>query len=122
MVCGTVHGAGLDVKVDWMENFFTTRPGTLRGRRPVATGSHLDIQPAAKYHYQDQPLQRWQNRFLRGRDNGTVRVTRELEVLRSLQENDLRRYNAIALMEWTNEEGARCLEQWVCSGAWSMKL
>jgi hydantoinase/carbamoylase family amidase len=48
-------------------------------------------------------------------------VQAALEVLRTLHENDVETYCPIALIDWTNEEGARFPGAMMCSGVWSTK-
>lgn len=40
---------GCVVKVDEMGNIFAIRPGTAKGKLPIAMGSHMDTQPAGEY-------------------------------------------------------------------------
>ncbi|KAH7073570.1 hypothetical protein BKA63DRAFT_35999 [Paraphoma chrysanthemicola] len=94
---------GCDVKVDQMGNIFATRPGTAKDRKPIAMGSHLDTQPAG------------------GRYDGILGVQAALEVLRTLHENNIETYCPIALIDWTNEEGARFPGAMMASGVWSTK-
>lgn len=94
---------GCEVKVDQMGNIFAIRPGTAKNRKPVAMGSHLDTQPAG------------------GRYDGILGVQSALEVLRTLSDNNIETYAPIALIDWTNEEGARFPGAMMCSGVWSQK-
>jgi hydantoinase/carbamoylase family amidase len=48
-------------------------------------------------------------------------VQAALEVLRTLDENNIQTYCPIALINWTNEEGARFPGAMMCSGVWSTK-
>jgi hydantoinase/carbamoylase family amidase len=94
---------GCDVKVDQMGNIFAIRPGTSKDKKPIGMGSHLDTQPAG------------------GRYDGILGVQSGLEVLRTLHENKVETYHPIALIDWTNEEGARFPGAMMCSGVWSTK-
>lgn len=94
---------GCEVKIDQMGNIFATRPGTAKDRKPIAMGSHLDTQPAG------------------GRYDGILGVQSALEVLRTLSDNNIETYAPIALVDWTNEEGARFPGAMMCSGVWSTK-
>lgn len=94
---------GCEVKVDQMGNIFAIRPGTARNRNPIAMGSHMDTQPAG------------------GRYDGILGVQAALEVLRTLHENKTETYCPIALIDWTNEEGARFPGAMMASGVWSTK-
>lgn len=40
---------GCEVKVDQMGSIFATRPGTVKDRKAIAMGSHLDTQPAGEF-------------------------------------------------------------------------
>ncbi|KAJ4369873.1 hypothetical protein N0V83_005637 [Neocucurbitaria cava] len=94
---------GCEVKVDQMGNIFAIRPGTAKDRKPIAMGSHLDTQPAG------------------GRYDGILGVQAALEVLRSLHYNKVETYCPVALVDWTNEEGARFPGAMMASGVWSTK-
>ncbi|KAF2826379.1 amidase [Ophiobolus disseminans] len=94
---------GCEVKVDQMGNIFAVRPGTAKNRKPIAMGSHMDTQPAG------------------GRYDGILGVQAALEVLRSLHENHIETHCPIALIDWTNEEGARFPGAMMASGVWSTK-
>jgi hydantoinase/carbamoylase family amidase len=56
-----------------------------------------------------------------GRYDGILGVQSALEVLRVLQENKIETHCPIALIDWTNEEGARFPGAMMCSGVWSTK-
>jgi hydantoinase/carbamoylase family amidase len=56
-----------------------------------------------------------------GRYDGILGVQAALEVLRTLHENNVQTYCPIALIDWTNEEGARFPGAMMCSGVWSTK-
>lgn len=94
---------GCEVKIDQMGNLFVTRPGTSKTRKPIAMGSHLDTQPAG------------------GRYDGILGVQAALEVLRTLNDHNIQTECPIALIDWTNEEGARFPGAMMCSGVWSTK-
>jgi len=97
------HSLGCEVRVDQMGNMFAIRAGSAKDRKPIAMGSHLDTQPAG------------------GRYDGILGVQSALEVLRTLSENNVETYAPIALVNWTNEEGARFPGAMMCSGVWSTK-
>ncbi|KAF2811793.1 amidase [Mytilinidion resinicola] len=94
---------GCEIKVDQMGNIFAIRPGTATDKLPIGLGSHLDTQPAG------------------GRYDGILGVQAALEVLRTLHENDVKTHRPIALIDWTNEEGARFPGAMMSSGVWSTK-
>ncbi|KAF2183805.1 putative N-carbamoyl-L-amino acid hydrolase [Zopfia rhizophila CBS 207.26] len=66
-------------------------------------GSHLDTQPAG------------------GRYDGILGVQAALEVLGMLHENKVETYCPVALVDGTNEEGARFPGAMMASGVWSTK-
>ncbi|OAG01825.1 amidase [Paraphaeosphaeria sporulosa] len=92
---------GCEVKVDQIGNIFAVRKGEVEGAKPIAMGSHMDTQPAG------------------GRYDGILGVQSALEILRTLHENNIRTYLPIALVNWTNEEGARFPGAMMASGVWS---
>ncbi|PSN60222.1 amidase [Corynespora cassiicola Philippines] len=94
---------GCEVKIDEMGNIFAIRPGAATKRKPIAMGSHLDTQPAG------------------GRYDGILGVQAALEVLRTLHENQISTHCPVALVDWTNEEGARFPGAMMASGVWSTK-
>lgn len=92
---------GCEVKVDqignmcvtttlnsWLTCSFGIRPGRRAGP-PTAMGSHLDTQPSG------------------GRYDGILGVHAGLEALRTLRDNDITTEFPVAVVNWTNEEGAR---------------
>ena len=94
----------LGVTIDEMGNIFGKRPGKKKDLAPVLSGSHLDSQPNG------------------GRFDGTLGVIGTLEVLRSLQENEVMTERPIVIVNWTNEEGSRFAPAVVGSGVWTGKL
>lgn len=90
---------GLALSVDRLGNMVLTRPGTEASRAPVAIGSHLDTQPTG------------------GRFDGVLGVLAGLEVLRSLHDRGVATRAPLALVNWTNEEGARFAPPMMGSGA-----
>lgn len=56
-----------------------------------------------------------------GRYDGILGVQAALEVLRTLHENQITTHCPIALVDWTNEEGARFPGAMMASGVWSTK-
>ncbi|KZT26032.1 metallopeptidase [Neolentinus lepideus HHB14362 ss-1] len=95
-----VKACGCTVKVDQMGNIFATRSGSNNSLPPIAMGSHLDTQPAG------------------GRYDGIVGVLSALEALRTLQDHRVETYAPIAVVNWTNEEGARFPPAMLASGVW----
>ncbi|TVY78443.1 N-carbamoyl-L-amino-acid hydrolase [Lachnellula suecica] len=92
---------GCEVKVDQMGNIFAVRAGSSKDKNQIAMGSHLDTQPAG------------------GRYDGILGVQAALEVLRTLDENNIQTHCPVALIDWTNEEGARFPGAMMASGVWS---
>ncbi|KAI4655008.1 uncharacterized protein J4E78_007188 [Alternaria triticimaculans] len=74
---------------------------TATDKAPIGMGSHMDTQPAG------------------GRYDGILGVQSALEVLRTLHENNVQTHHPIALINWTNEEGARFPGAMMGSGVWS---
>ena len=91
--------AGATLTLDRVGNMVLTRPGRDPSRRPVAIGSHLDTQPTG------------------GRFDGVLGVLAGLEILRALHEAGAETEAPIALVNWTNEEGARFAPPMMGSGA-----
>ncbi|KAF8583319.1 amidase [Ramaria rubella] len=91
---------GCTVTIDKMGNTFAMRPGRLEGL-PTAIGSHLDTQPSG------------------GRYDGVLGVTAGLEAFRTIVQEGITTNYPIALINWTNEEGARFPKSIVSSGVWA---
>ena len=84
-----------------MGNIFAIRPGKNNNLAPIGLGSHLDTQPAG------------------GRYDGILGVNSGLEVLKVIHENNVETYAPLAVIDWTNEEGARFPPAMVSSGVWA---
>jgi N-carbamoyl-L-amino-acid hydrolase len=93
------EAAGATLTLDRVGNMVLTRPGRDPSRRPVAIGSHLDTQPTG------------------GKFDGVLGVLTGLEILRALDEAGIETEAPIALVNWTNEEGARFSPPMMGSGA-----
>jgi N-carbamoyl-L-amino-acid hydrolase len=93
------EAAGASLILDRVGNMMLRRPGRDPARRPVAIGSHLDTQPTG------------------GRFDGVLGVLAGLEILRALDEAGVETAAPIALINWTNEEGARFSPPMMGSGA-----
>ncbi|KAH9903918.1 putative N-carbamoyl-L-amino acid hydrolase [Xylariomycetidae sp. FL2044] len=91
---------GCTIKVDEMGNIFATRPGQNNSLPPVALGSHLDTQPTG------------------GKYDGILGVICGLEVLQTIHAHDITTYAPLAIVNWTNEEGARFPPAMLCSGVY----
>lgn len=93
--------AGCTLKVDKMGNIFARRAGTNDKLAPVMTGSHLDTQPTG------------------GKYDGVFGVLAGLEVLRTLNDFDVKTEHPVEVAVWTNEEGSRFAPAMVASGVFA---
>jgi beta-ureidopropionase / N-carbamoyl-L-amino-acid hydrolase len=93
--------AGCTLKVDKMGNIFARRAGTNDDLAPVMTGSHLDTQPTG------------------GKYDGVFGVLAGLEVLRTLNDFDVKTEHPVEVAVWTNEEGSRFAPAMVASGVFA---
>lgn len=93
--------AGCTVKVDKMGNIFARRAGTEDHLPPVMMGSHLDTQPTG------------------GKYDGVYGVLAGLEVLRTLNDFDVKTKHPVEVSVWTNEEGSRFAPAMVASGVFA---
>ncbi|KIW48639.1 uncharacterized protein PV06_01209 [Exophiala oligosperma] len=96
----TLTAVGCKVKVDQVGNMFAVRPGANMALPPIAMGSHLDTQPAG------------------GKFDGILGVLGGVEVIRVLHENNVVTQAPIAVVNWTNEEGARFNSGMLGSSVW----
>jgi len=83
------EAAGLTMGLDEMGNMFARREGTEADALPVYVGSHLDTQPTG------------------GKYDGVLGVLAGLEIIRTLNDLDIRTRHPIVVTNWTNEEGTR---------------
>ena len=93
--------AGCTVEFDQMGNIFARRAGDDEDAPIVMAGSHLDTQPTG------------------GKFDGVYGVLSGLEVIRTLNDHNISTTNPIAVISWTNEEGARFSPAMVGSGVWA---
>ncbi len=93
--------AGLEMGVDKMGTMFATRAGTDPDALPVYVGSHLDTQPTG------------------GRYDGVLGVLSGLELVRTLNDLDIRTRRPIIVVNWTNEEGTRFAPAMLASGVFA---
>jgi N-carbamoyl-L-amino-acid hydrolase len=93
--------AGLTMGVDEMGTMFMTRPGTDPDALPVYVGSHLDTQPTG------------------GRYDGVLGVLAGLEIVRTLNDLDIKTKHPIVVTNWTNEEGTRFAPAMMASGVFA---
>jgi N-carbamoyl-L-amino-acid hydrolase len=92
---------GLTMAVDQMGTMFARREGTEPGLPPVYVGSHLDTQPTG------------------GKYDGVLGVLGGLEIIRSLNEREIRTKHPIVVVNWTNEEGTRFAPAMLASGVFA---
>ncbi len=92
---------GLTMGVDRMGTMFARREGTDPDALPVYVGSHLDTQPTG------------------GKYDGVLGVLGALEIIRTLNEREIRTRHPIVVVNWTNEEGTRFAPPMVASGVFA---
>ena len=93
--------AGCTIIIDDMGNIFARRAGKESSLPPIAAGSHLDTQPHG------------------GKFDGIYGVLAALEVIRTLNENNIETRAPIEVVVWTNEEGSRFAPAMVSSGVFA---
>ncbi len=93
--------AGCSVVIDDLGNIFATRAGQDPTRPPIAAGSHLDTQPHG------------------GKFDGIYGVLAALEVVRTLNDHQIKTTAPIEIVMWTNEEGARFAPAMLASGVFA---
>ncbi|KAL8738653.1 MAG: hypothetical protein Q9181_000599 [Wetmoreana brouardii] len=100
----TTMSLGCQISIDAMGNIFAVRPGRRRAFPPTCAGSHLDTQPTG------------------GRYDGILGVCAGVEILRVLHEEKIETEFPVAVIDWTNEEGARFPISMVASGVWAGEI
>jgi N-carbamoyl-L-amino-acid hydrolase len=90
--------AGLAVTVDKIGNVFMRREGANPALPPIVTGSHIDTQPTG------------------GKFDGNYGVLAGLEVVRTLNDLNIKTDAPIEVAFWTNEEGSRFVPVMMGSG------
>lgn len=95
------EAAGCVVTVDRVGNIFARRAGSDESLPPVVIGSHLDTQVAG------------------GRYDGILGVLSGLEIVRTLNDEDIATRRPIEVVSWSNEEGARFQPPMIASGAFA---
>jgi N-carbamoyl-L-amino-acid hydrolase len=93
--------AGCTIRIDQMGNVFARRAGEDDSLPPVMTGSHIDTQPTG------------------GRFDGVYGVLSGLEVIRTLNDHQIKTKHPIEASIWTNEEGSRFAPAMVASGVFA---
>jgi beta-ureidopropionase / N-carbamoyl-L-amino-acid hydrolase len=95
------EAAGCSIKIDAMGSIFARRAGLDDNLPPVMVGSHLDTQPTG------------------GKFDGALGVMAALEIVRSLNDLDIKTRHPIEIAMWTNEEGSRFAPAMVASGVFA---
>jgi len=90
--------AGLSITVDKIGNVFMRREGSNPSLPPIVTGSHIDTQPTG------------------GKFDGNYGVLAGLEVVRTLNDSNIKTEAPIEVAFWTNEEGSRFVPVMMGSG------
>ncbi|MBO0341946.1 MAG: Zn-dependent hydrolase [Bacteroidota bacterium] len=86
-VIKTLKGFGMEVKVDAAGNIIGTRKGTDATKKPIAFGSHIDRVPNG------------------GNYDGCVGSMAALEVIETLNENNIKTNHPLEVIVFPNEEG-----------------
>ena len=89
---------GCSMGLDKMGNMFAYREGTDPDALPVYVGSHLDTQPTG------------------GKYDGVLGVLGGLEIIRSLNDLNIKTKHPIVITNWSNEEGTRFAPPMLSSG------
>jgi N-carbamoyl-L-amino-acid hydrolase len=98
LVVGWGREAGLSITIDKIGNVFMRRAGIDNTLPPIVTGSHIDTQPTG------------------GKFDGNYGVLAGLEVVRTLNERNIKTQAPIEVAFWTNEEGSRFVPVMMGSG------
>ncbi|MCY4309415.1 MAG: Zn-dependent hydrolase [Rhodobacteraceae bacterium] len=93
--------AGMTLGVDRMGTMFATRKGEDPDALPVYVGSHLDTQPTG------------------GKYDGVLGVLGALEIIRTLNDLNIRTRHPIVVTNWANEEGTRFAPPMLASGVFA---
>ena len=93
--------AGCIMGLDTMGNMFATRAGTVPDALPVYVGSHLDTQPTG------------------GKYDGVLGVLSGLEIIRTMNDLDIKTKHPVVVTNWTNEEGTRYAPAMLSSGVFA---
>ena len=93
--------AGCTMGVDQMGTMFMRREGADPDALPVYVGSHLNTQPTG------------------GKYDGVLGVLGGLEIIRTLNDMDIKTKHPIVVVNWTNEEGTRFAPAMLASGVFA---
>jgi N-carbamoyl-L-amino-acid hydrolase len=89
------------ITIDDMGNIFARRAGKNSTLPPIAAGSHLDTQPHG------------------GKFDGIYGVLAALEVVRTMNDNNIETDAPVEIVMWTNEEGSRFAPAMISSGVFA---
>jgi N-carbamoyl-L-amino-acid hydrolase len=95
------EAAGMTMGLDEMGNMFMHKEGTDPDALPVYVGSHLDTQPTG------------------GKYDGVLGVLGGLEVIRTMNDLEIKTRHPIVVTNWTNEEGTRFAPAMLASGVFA---
>ncbi|MBY5934798.1 Zn-dependent hydrolase [Tateyamaria omphalii] len=95
------EAAGCTMGLDQMGNMFAMRAGSDPDALPVYVGSHLDTQPTG------------------GKYDGVLGVLGGLEIIRTLNDLDVKTKHPIVVTNFTNEEGTRYAPAMLSSGVFA---
>jgi len=98
LVVSWAKQAGMTVTIDQIGNVFMRRAGTNPALPPIMSGSHIDTQPTG------------------GKFDGNYGVLAALEVVRTLNDHQIKTEAPIEVAFWTNEEGSRFVPVMMGSG------
>jgi N-carbamoyl-L-amino-acid hydrolase len=93
--------AGCTMGLDQMGTMYARREGTDPDALPVMVGSHLDTQPTG------------------GRYDGVLGVLGALEIIRTLNDLEIKTKHPIEVVNWSNEEGTRFAPAMMASGVFA---
>ncbi|MFC6716071.1 Zn-dependent hydrolase [Natrialbaceae archaeon GCM10025810] len=93
--------AGLSVRIDEFGNIFGRREGIDSDAAPLLVGSHLDSQPNGGIY------------------DGALGVVAALELVRTLNDEEIETARPVEIVNWTNEEGSRFQPAMQGSGVWA---
>lgn len=91
--------AGMVVEIDDLGSMIGYLPGSDKDALPIGIGSHLDTQPNG------------------GKYDGLYGVLAGLEAICTLKDENIVTKSPLAVINWTNEEGARFVPPMLASGA-----
>lgn len=95
------EAAGCEMGLDQMGNMFARREGSDPDALPVYVGSHLDTQPTG------------------GKYDGVLGVLGGLEIIRTLNDLNVKTKHPIVVTNFTNEEGTRYAPAMLSSGVFA---